>query len=301
MDLFSHSRIGLFEKCPKAYELKYIEDEEEHFDTIEQHMGSAVHEALEWAYLRRETKTPSNSMILDTFRAAFHASAEREVRVIKKGRCKDDYFREGKVMLERFLVERFAGDQSETVALEHEFVVPLTDELGYRGIIDRVARQPDQTLVLLDYKTGKRIPDPVVDRQLPAYALWAFDALDDTEVEVAFEDLRGARRVSGRIRESDSSRIAASIVASINQATSASFFPSDPSHLCRWCGFAPVCPDAHASVPRAWRQHAAPVDEYADPDTCPRCGGGLEERTGRNGDFIGCSEYPDCRYTRNDW
>lgn len=32
---------------------------------------------------------------------------------------------------------------------------------------------------------------------------------------------------------------------------------------------------------------------------CPRCGGRLVVRHGRYGDFMGCSNYPKCRYTRN--
>jgi len=32
---------------------------------------------------------------------------------------------------------------------------------------------------------------------------------------------------------------------------------------------------------------------------CPRCGQLLKKRSGRYGDFWGCSGYPDCRYTRN--
>ncbi|MPZ11216.1 MAG: type I DNA topoisomerase [Kiloniellaceae bacterium] len=36
-----------------------------------------------------------------------------------------------------------------------------------------------------------------------------------------------------------------------------------------------------------------------DPRACPACGEGrLGLRLGRNGGFIGCSNYPDCRYTR---
>lgn len=32
---------------------------------------------------------------------------------------------------------------------------------------------------------------------------------------------------------------------------------------------------------------------------CPRCGGELVKRNGRYGPFYGCSNYPQCRYTRN--
>ncbi len=37
--------------------------------------------------------------------------------------------------------------------------------------------------------------------------------------------------------------------------------------------------------------------EY-DNNTCPKCGGELVERNGKNGRFIGCSNYPKCKYTR---
>ena len=36
-----------------------------------------------------------------------------------------------------------------------------------------------------------------------------------------------------------------------------------------------------------------------DPTICPDCGGKLVERNGRNGRFIGCCNYPRCRYTRS--
>jgi len=33
---------------------------------------------------------------------------------------------------------------------------------------------------------------------------------------------------------------------------------------------------------------------------CPRCGGKLVKRNGKYGSFVGCSNYPKCRYTRKD-
>lgn len=35
-----------------------------------------------------------------------------------------------------------------------------------------------------------------------------------------------------------------------------------------------------------------------DPDLCPVCGGQLRKRSGQYGAFLGCSNYPKCRYTR---
>ncbi|MCD7863717.1 MAG: topoisomerase DNA-binding C4 zinc finger domain-containing protein [Lachnospiraceae bacterium] len=36
----------------------------------------------------------------------------------------------------------------------------------------------------------------------------------------------------------------------------------------------------------------------AAANICPRCGGELIEKNGRYGKFMGCRNYPDCRYSR---
>ena len=34
-------------------------------------------------------------------------------------------------------------------------------------------------------------------------------------------------------------------------------------------------------------------------EACPKCDGTLKKRHGRHGSFIGCSNFPKCKYTRN--
>ncbi len=41
------------------------------------------------------------------------------------------------------------------------------------------------------------------------------------------------------------------------------------------------------------------VTQEAIDEKCPKCGKGLSIRLGRNGRFIGCTDYPACSYTRN--
>lgn len=42
-------------------------------------------------------------------------------------------------------------------------------------------------------------------------------------------------------------------------------------------------------------------EEYFKKKTevCPKCGGNLVEKTGRYGNFFGCSNYPKCKFTKN--
>lgn len=48
------------------------------------------------------------------------------------------------------------------------------------------------------------------------------------------------------------------------------------------------------------KMHVKTINEKKDKikaGICPRCGGKLVERSGKYGKFIGCSNYPKCRYT----
>lgn len=52
------------------------------------------------------------------------------------------------------------------------------------------------------------------------------------------------------------------------------------------------------------KQHIAKKKERIEKSVCPRCGAPLVVRTAKKGpnagsQFLGCSRYPDCRYTKN--
>jgi predicted RNA-binding Zn-ribbon protein involved in translation (DUF1610 family) len=42
----------------------------------------------------------------------------------------------------------------------------------------------------------------------------------------------------------------------------------------------------------------AAFNNIAAGDTCPRCGGTMVLRSWKNGRFLGCSNYPKCRFTK---
>lgn len=62
-----------------------------------------------------------------------------------------------------------------------------------------------------------------------------------------------------------------------------------------------TCKECSANNPavkqKAEEQIAKSRSKY-DPNVCPECGGKLRERSGPYGRFIGCSNYPICRYNR---
>ena len=49
------------------------------------------------------------------------------------------------------------------------------------------------------------------------------------------------------------------------------------------------------------REHIERINAHKEEfskDVCPKCGAKLVERTGQYGNFLGCANYPNCRYTR---
>lgn len=56
---------------------------------------------------------------------------------------------------------------------------------------------------------------------------------------------------------------------------------------------------AAESTDEAKTEHIEQAQRVKAGEVCPRCGGELVRRKGRYGEFMGCSNYPKCRYTRS--
>jgi len=296
---FSHSKIGSFQKCPRAYEYRYVLRERERFSTIERHMGTSVHEVLRWLYEERQAeRRPSRQQVAERYVDQWNSPGLEGSIVVKSGLGPDDYQRDGRRMVLDYFDGTFQEDDSDTLLLEQSFRIPLSDEIKFTGIIDRVARSAEGSLRITDYKTGSRVGDPTSDPQLAYYALYVFGVHPDDEVELAYEDLRNGRSLSSTLRREQSASYVRRILRDIDSIESAVGYAPNPSVLCRWCGYNPICDAAEGRAPGV----ASEVGRRSEGGReCPRCGSHLRERSGRFGSFVGCTGYPDCRYTRDAW
>ena len=304
MQKFSYSKVTTFRNCPKAYEFRYILGESERFSTIERHMGTAVHEALRWAYSERKRgESPDAAQIVDQFDTEWQSPGLSRSIVVKAGRNEDDYRLEGRGMIEAYARERFLGDDSETLALENRFQVRLVDGIWLTGVVDRISRSSDGMLRIIDYKTGSRVPNPLSDPQLAYYAAWAFECYPDATAELTYVDLRNGKELTAEFHRRAIVPYIETLIEEIQRIGETDEFGANPSMLCKWCGFNPICdaadPETRAASGRAATPLAPPPEGSAKQ--CPDCGSNLAARNGRYGNFIGCSAYPRCRYTRDDW
>jgi len=292
---FSHSRLSTFAKCRKAFEFAYIKELPEAFQTIEKHLGTAVHETLEWTYKERiRGPLPALVELEECYRKIWCGLNIGSARIVKKNTCANGYFQEGWNLIKTHYARVVSVDLSETLHLEHEFEIDLDDRTRYRGIIDRISRQPDGLLRLTDYKTGRISDDPFKDQQLLSYTLFVFGQFPVNAVEIGCESLRSGFTHLKLVARTDTNPIRTDLLGRIGTVRSAVEFPATPSSLCPWCGYIDACPEGTSSLVR---RNVPPLG--VDPNECPACGSALRKRHGRNGPFLGCSAFPTCRYSRD--
>jgi putative RecB family exonuclease len=255
---WSHSRVGLFDQCPLAYRYRYLDGIPDAFTTIEQHLGQVVHDVLEQAYAARSRGEPVDvPWVTAAFERLWHSGDLASHRVIKRGMRAEDYRVEGLAMVGSYHERVFSADTSETLGLEHRFSLDLDANGGHAwaGIIDRLARNGDGTLRIIDYKTGKSVPDPRTDRQLQSYALHVFSEHHADAVELCIEGLRTGATLTAPFAASQAGEVRRHLLARIAEIEAASSWPARPSMLCDWCGFNVICPEAGGGS-RLGRRHS---------------------------------------------
>ncbi len=254
---WSHSRVSLFEQCPLAYRYRYLDEVPDAFSTIEQHLGQAVHDTLEQAYAERgRGGAVDGAWMAAAFARAWAAPDPASFRIVKRGMTAAAYRDRGLAMVAAFHARVFAEDASETLGLERRFQIALDAARDWAGIIDRLARRPDGTLRIVDYKTGASLPNPAVDRQLRSYALHVLAEHGAERVELCVEGLRTGNTLTAEFAAGQAAEVRAELLAAIAEIEAASAWPARPSILCDWCGFNPICPEAGGRGRPARRRNA---------------------------------------------
>jgi CRISPR/Cas system-associated exonuclease Cas4 (RecB family) len=312
---FSFSGLSTFKSCPRAFEYRYIKKLPEAFSSIEAHMGTSVHETLEWAYTQRQEESePVLDAALEQYKQYWNSGDFNTIKIVKEEKSREDYFTMGLQFIISYFQRVFPYDKSTTLYLEHQFQVPLGaagqggEEFIYRGVIDRISKNPDGTLRVTDYKTGK-VGSPLDNLQLPSYAMYVFLHNIDPAVELCIEDLREQRTVVVPYARKEVKNVKDQLLCEIQgiDKTDADAFVARPSILCLWCGYNTVCDSPHESVRMRTGTPTVPAPSPAPAasaggdfeEACPLCNGKLQERKGKFGAFLGCNNFPQCRYTRD--
>jgi putative RecB family exonuclease len=245
---FSFSRVKAFFQCPARYRFRYLKGMKDAFRSIESHLGSAVHDVLEWLYAERlEGREPDRTAAVERFTHAWRRGWTDEVTVVRVDDRPDDLEALGRDMVARFVDGAFARDRSETVALERRLHLRLEGGLVFTGFADRVGRTENGRLFVVDYKTSKSLGDGSDFSEGLQAPLYAACALVDETGDEALAGYHYLRHETTRWQPIDgdaATRVVGRFTRLATTADQATDFPTRPGPLCAWCGFNHVCPDA---------------------------------------------------------
>ncbi|MEE9442863.1 MAG: PD-(D/E)XK nuclease family protein [candidate division Zixibacteria bacterium] len=253
MPVYSYSRIGCFENCPRQYKFKYIEKPPiEKVTGIEAFMGTMVHETLEKCYrMVMSERVPDEEELIAIYKRGWSESIPDNLRIVDSELTGDDYCRMGEKALRRFHQRHFPFDDELTIGLEKNIIFSLDEEGRFKmqGYIDRLSRDSSGRLRVQDYKTGGRLPtqeEIESDTQLALYQV-AVDEMwpDNNGIELVWHYVRfDTSLVSHRSSEELDNLCLEYIkkIKRIEKAVGLDDFPVNETRLCDWCEYNSICP-----------------------------------------------------------
>lgn len=247
----SPSRASDFKICPQLFKFRSIDRLEEPV-TVHQARGTTAHLALQRLYdLPATQRTPERLYAL--FRESWTEirSTDEYADLFQTVEEEREWGIDSMALLANyFSVE----DPGGVEPLDRE--LDMLEDLGgitIRGILDRIDRLPDGSLVITDYKTGKAPPERYAMGSffaLKIYALLIRQRLGETPTEVRLMYLNGPTLYRLQIDEGQldaMDRQLRALWSAIERAIESDNFPPRPSKLCNWCSFQDICPAMEAT------------------------------------------------------
>ncbi len=253
MQTYSHSQVGLFTTCPRRYAFKHVERVDvPAAPSADIALGDVLHEVIRGLYdAARMSRVLSLADTLAIYAAEWSKPKRENVILTNERLTITDYIATGETMLRRFY-ERFQPfDEGKTLAIEQMFTFQFPHSPWQMRLkVDRLWRRDDGVVEILDYKTGRRLPngvaDPAFTRQLALYQLGIqatypeFVPIEVAQYFLHHEELLRHRFTPDELDE-ETEGIRQDILG-IRDAVRREDFPPKEGEHCRWCEFRTLCP-----------------------------------------------------------
>ena len=247
--VYSHSKLSTFEQCKLKFKLKYIDKLKPEIEkSIESHLGTCVHDSLEWLYneIKRGIIPTLDSLIIH-YTNKWQKEYNSEILIVKNSLTQKDYFNKGI----RFLLDYYSKNHpfnDNTIELEKK--VEITIKQGKHklmGFIDRLAYNlKTGEYEIHDYKTSGTLPTKEKigsDRQLALYSIAIKEIYgEDKEVTLNWHFLDFNQKISIKKSAEDLEKLKEDTAKLIDEIELSKDFPANPTKLCDWCEFRKQCP-----------------------------------------------------------
>jgi len=247
----SPSSILTLDQCPYQYELTYIRRLRDQYATAKPYftMANHVHAVLR-DFLR---VVPVERRTVETIERMLR---ERWRRYRGGFRTSGDERRWGEKALAQ--LRAFVMTEDVTVCpfmVEQLLEVHITPGVILRARVDRVDKESDGSLHIIDYKTGK-VPQTVDFTQLHLSAL---AVARDSRLPVAkasFKFLSDASTLSGEVKDDTFQQATWKVMKAADTVRSSKTFSATPGEWCRLCDFPPICPKGTRFLKegKAWQE-----------------------------------------------
>ena len=249
MVVYSYSRLETFEKCNLKFKFRYIDKIiPEVPKNIEAHLGTIVHETLEWLYTKAiEGIAPSLDDVIIHYSERWVEEYASETLIVNKFMTEKDYFNKGV----NFLIDYYFKHQpfkDNTIAIEKKIEVIL-DELGEKklvGFIDRLVHNVERNeLEIHDYKTANTLPtieELEQNRQLALYSLAIKEEFGKSKnISLVWHYLAHNQNICIKKTDEQLESLKKEVIELINQIEKTTHFPATKSRLCAWCEYKATC------------------------------------------------------------
>ena len=250
----SPSRASQFKTCPKQFKFANVDKLKEPTNEV-QAKGTAVHQALEDLFeLPKEDR--DTEKLHNLFRAAWTKvrRTDEHHNLFSSVDEEREWGVDGLKLLNNYMSME---DPKSFDPLERErWVRGTIEDLNLRGILDRMDRNQNGELIIVDYKSGKAPAEKYKEPRffaLKLYALLIRDELGITPIELKLIYLKNSTihtlKVDNKMLDEVKIEIL-DIWSDIKLAFEENNFPATKNALCKnWCYYKPICPVFNDNAP----------------------------------------------------
>jgi len=249
----SPSRASQFKTCPKQFKYANVDKILEPTNEV-QAKGTTVHQALEDLFdLPSEERTIEK--LHNLFREAWTKvrGNDEHHNLFSSIEEERDWGLEGLKLLNNYMT---LEDPRSFEPVERErWVRGTIEDLNLRGILDRMDRNDNGELIIVDYKSGKA---PLAKYKEPRffalklYALLIKEETGEMPVELKLIYLQNSTihtlKIDNEILEQAKQEIL-EVWNNIKIAFQNNEFPPIKNALCDWCYYKPICPIYNPDAP----------------------------------------------------
>lgn len=260
MATYSHSKLSTFEQCPYLYKLRYIDKIPSPIEkSIEAHLGTCVHDALEWLYNEiLKNNLPALDEVLEKYIQKWEESWKDNILIVKENLSKEDYKNKGV----QFLIDYYTKNypfKDGTIEMEKQVWIKLTEDNSIVGYIDRLVYNKEKNeYEIHDYKTATSLPPQEKfenDRQLALYSIAIKELFgQEKSVLLTWHYLNHNTQIFSRRTDEQLEKLKQDIINLIKTIENTKQFETKTSILCNWCEYKQYCKAHGNQLPEKYRE-----------------------------------------------